>query len=40
MNYLFNFNKDELTNKNSKLLPAWENLDKGVMVNNSNKFLN
>ncbi len=37
-NNMLDFHKDKLTQKNAETQPAWENLSKGVMNSNFNKF--
>jgi len=36
---IFNFYKDEITQKNAGMQKAWNNLSQGVIVNNSRKYL-
>lgn len=36
---VFDFHKDEITQRNSSMQSAWENLGKGVITNNSRKYL-
>jgi hypothetical protein len=37
---IFDFHKDEITQKNASMLEAWNNLSQGVMTDNSRKYLN